>query len=201
MLVSTLVSPRPLSFPIIFNIIVLIFVFILVHDLPLSPLPSDSHLAIDSTFSFHSAQQPLIVAALLSQRLLYLIYPLRPVQLYQHILILLVDPLLDQQTPVIVRPVPLIRCLRPLRQPRRARLPVMCRDLRQQVQFHQAIELAGGKLVFEAQGAEEGFIEELRAGDPDADALGGGLGVEIRVELDLGEGAVREEAGVVAVVA
>ena len=77
----------------------------------------------------------------------------------------------------------------------------MRRDLRQQVQFHQAIELAGCKLVLEAQRAEEGFVKEFCARDPDADALGGGLGVEVCAEFDLGEGAVREEAGVVAVIA
>ena len=77
----------------------------------------------------------------------------------------------------------------------------MRRDLRQQVELHETVELARRELVLQTQRAEQGLVEELGAGDPHADALGGRFGVEVRAQRDLGEGSVRAQARVVAVVA
>ena len=67
--------------------------------------------------------------------------------------------------------------------------------------FHQAGELAGSDFIFLADGVAEGVVEEFGCGDADAGAFLGDVGGEGGVEVDLGEGTVGEEAGVVAVVA
>lgn len=67
--------------------------------------------------------------------------------------------------------------------------------------LHQPRELARGKLVLRTQGFEEGLVEELGGGDTDSGAAHGELGLEVHVQLDLGEGAVCGEASVVAEVA
>ena len=77
----------------------------------------------------------------------------------------------------------------------------MGRDKRKEVHFHQAGELAGSDFIFLADGVEEGEVEEFGRGDADAGAFLGKVGGEGGVEVDLGEGTVGEEAGVVAVVA
>ena len=67
--------------------------------------------------------------------------------------------------------------------------------------FHQASELARGDFVFTADRVEEGEGEEFGCWDAGAGAFLGECGGEGGGEGDLGEGAVGEEAGVVAVVA
>lgn len=69
------------------------------------------------------------------------------------------------------------------------------------MEFYEAVKLAGGELVLEAEGFEEGFVEEFRCWDTHADSLGGGFWVDVGVELYLGKGAVVAEAVVIAVVA
>ena len=67
--------------------------------------------------------------------------------------------------------------------------------------FHQASELAGSYFIFSADRVEEGEVEEFRCWNAGAGAFLGEVRGEGGVEGDLGEGAVGEEAGVVAVVA
>ena len=77
----------------------------------------------------------------------------------------------------------------------------MGRDAREEVHFYQTGELAGGDFVFLSYGFEKGEIEEFGGGDAHAGALLREFGVEVCFEGDLGEGAVSEEARIVAVVA
>lgn len=69
------------------------------------------------------------------------------------------------------------------------------------MEFYESVELAGGELVFEAKGFEEGFVEESSCWDTNADSLGGGFWVDVGVELYLGKGTIVAEAVVIAVVA
>lgn len=77
----------------------------------------------------------------------------------------------------------------------------MRRDLGEEVEFYEAVELAGGELVLEAKGFEEGFVQESRCWDTHADSLGGGFRVDVGVELYFGKGAIIAKAVVIAVVA
>ena len=77
----------------------------------------------------------------------------------------------------------------------------MGRDPREEIQLHEAIELALGEFVFPAEGFQQREVEEFGSRDADADAFGGRFGVEGCLELYLAEGAVLEEARVVAVIA
>lgn len=59
-------------------------------------------------------------------------------------------------------------------------------DLREQIDFDQAVKLAGGEFVLAAKGFKEGFVEEFRGGYADADAFGCHFRVEGGFEFDLG---------------
>lgn len=90
----------------------------------------------------HRSQQALIIPHHLAHGLLDLVDPFGPLQLHQHVLVLLVHPLLDQQAPVVVRAIVGIARLGPLCQPSRARLARMGGDAAEQVELDQAVELA-----------------------------------------------------------
>ncbi|KAL8817437.1 MAG: hypothetical protein Q9223_003722, partial [Gallowayella weberi] len=103
--------------------------------------------------------------------------------------------------PIIPTAIVLVLRSRLLRQPRGPRAAHVRRDAREQVHFHQSAPLARGDFVFHAQGGEQGEVEELVRWDADAWFFAEEGGGEGGGEVDLGEGAVGEEVGVVAVIA
>ena len=54
-------------------------------------------------------------------------------------------------------------------------------DLGEEVHLYQAVELAGGDFVLEAEFFEERLVEEFGGGDSDADALGRETRVDVSI--------------------
>ena len=111
-----------------------------------------------------------------------------------------INPLLDQQAPVIIRAVVLVRGAAFAREAGRGRA-VRGRDKGEEVHFEEAGELAGGEFEGVAEGGEGREGEELGGWDEAAAWIfrwGKGRG---GVDGYAGEGVGGGEAGVVAVVA
>lgn len=177
-----------------------IIVLILVVEDNLS-LPSDrACLGRRALAPLDPAQQALVIARDLADRLLHLFDAFRATQLHEHVAVLLVHALLDQQAPVIIRPVVVVFGFPALSQTRHPRLPLVRRDEAEKVQFHEAVELARGQLVLPTERFEQGNVEQVGGGN---DALFVGHPRRRRggVESDLRKGVVGAEAGVVTVIA
>ena len=77
----------------------------------------------------------------------------------------------------------------------------MRRDLREEVHLDQAMELPWGEFVFFPQRFQQRRVQDLGGRDADAALPGREFGVQVSGEGDLGQGAVGEQVGVVAVIA
>ena len=87
------------------TLLLLILILIINHNilpLPSLPPPSPTHTLLPPLPARsnplplpHPPQQPLIIPRLLPHRLFHLIHPLPPLQLHQHIFVLLIDALFD----------------------------------------------------------------------------------------------------------